>query len=66
MFVPSIFLEDVGETSTFRMPEPENRAIGIKESIEHRRSVRLKEQFSLHFGLLLLLASLALLYFAIY
>lgn len=66
MLVPSIFLEDVGDTNTFRMPRPTNKALGINESMKYRRDIRLKKQFSIQFGLLLFWASLVLLYFAVY
>lgn len=66
MLVPEIFLEDVGETNTFRMGNPKNRAIGIQESAERRKSIRLKRHFSVYFGLLMLGAALSLLYFSVY
>ena len=66
MFVPSIFLEDIAAENSFRMPEPHNKAMGVSESSQSKHEIHLKRNFSVHFGLMLLVTSFALMYFAIF
>ncbi len=65
MLVPQIFLEDIADNNSFRMPEPQNQAIGISESKQTRHELGVRKNFSVRFGFMLLLTSLALMYFAI-
>ena len=66
MFIPDIFLEDIIFPDSIRLSQPANKAIGVSESIQSRKEVRLKKNFSVRFGLMLFVTSLALMYFAIY
>lgn len=66
MFVPQIFLDDIADINSFRMSDPANKAIGISESGESKHQVGMKKNFSVRFGIMLVLTSAALMYFAIY